>query len=108
MPSHKKPVSSTAKSHSSVQGRVHAATVATPPLAAGEDYFGGPQQVPEQAVPQPKLPPRDDQERRARIAKVAYFKAAARGFTPGHEDEDWLNAEREVDAAIAASETTRH
>jgi hypothetical protein len=36
--------------------------------------------------------------RHAEIAAVAYSLAQARGFTPGHEVEDWLAAEREVDA----------
>ena len=31
-----------------------------------------------------------------RIAEVAYFKAEKRGFTAGHEAEDWLEAESEV------------
>lgn len=30
------------------------------------------------------------------IEKCAYFKAAARGFAPGHELEDWLAAEAEI------------
>ena len=34
----------------------------------------------------------------ARIAKRAYELAARRGFTPGHELEDWLQAEREIEA----------
>jgi hypothetical protein len=29
---------------------------------------------------------------------VAYFKAEKRGFAPGHELEDWREAEEEVDA----------
>ena len=36
------------------------------------------------------LPDRD-----AKIAELAYFKAENRGFTPGHELEDWLEAEGE-------------
>jgi hypothetical protein len=36
--------------------------------------------------------------RHAEIAAVAYFLAQARGFAPGHEVEDWLAAEREVNA----------
>ncbi|HZL96313.1 MAG TPA: DUF2934 domain-containing protein [Vicinamibacterales bacterium] len=32
------------------------------------------------------------------IAERAYFKAERRGFSPGHELEDWLAAEREVSA----------
>ncbi len=30
----------------------------------------------------------------ARIAELAYFKAEERGFEPGHELDDWLEAER--------------
>ena len=40
------------------------------------------------------------QERHKRIQELAYFKAQARGFAPGHELEDWLEAEREVDEAM--------
>lgn len=35
--------------------------------------------------------------RRARIALAAYLRAEARGFSPGSELDDWLQAEREVD-----------
>ena len=31
----------------------------------------------------------------ARIAELAYGKAESRGFEPGYELEDWLEAERE-------------
>ena len=31
-----------------------------------------------------------------RIAALAYFKAEARGFWPGHELDDWLAAEEEI------------
>ena len=31
-----------------------------------------------------------------RIATTAYYLAAARNFEPGHELEDWLEAERQV------------
>jgi hypothetical protein len=41
---------------------------------------------------------RSEDERRREIAEAAYFKALCRGFAPGHEREDWLAAEREVDA----------
>jgi hypothetical protein len=34
------------------------------------------------------------------IAERAYFKALSRGFEPGFELDDWLEAEREV-AALA-------
>jgi hypothetical protein len=35
------------------------------------------------------------------IAKAAYFRAERRHFEPGHELEDWLAAESEVDRRIA-------
>ncbi len=33
------------------------------------------------------------------IRELAYFKAERRGFNPGHELKDWLEAEREVGLA---------
>ncbi len=42
----------------------------------------------------------DPEKRAALIAEAAYFRAEKRGFAPGHETEDWLAAEREVDAAL--------
>lgn len=38
----------------------------------------------------------DQDDRWQQIALAAYFKAEARGFIPGHELDDWLDAEREV------------
>jgi len=35
-----------------------------------------------------------------RIAEAAYYKAEARGFEPGFEVDDWLNAERELSTDI--------
>jgi hypothetical protein len=35
-------------------------------------------------------------DRDARIAELAYLKAESRGFEPGYELEDWLEAEREL------------
>ena len=63
--------------------------------ATGTDQaFGNP---PESVKDDRKLP----QERRQRIALAAFFRAEARGFAPGAELEDWLAAERELDAAEA-------
>jgi hypothetical protein len=42
-----------------------------------------------------------DDPRQDAIAKAAYYRAEQRGFAPGHEMEDWLDAEREVAAAEA-------
>jgi hypothetical protein len=38
------------------------------------------------------------EDRDYRIALRAYYKAEARGYEPGHEIQDWLDAEAEVDA----------
>ena len=42
------------------------------------------------------------QERRKLIMKAAYFRAMRRGFDSGHELEDWLAAEAEVDQRLDA------
>ncbi len=34
-------------------------------------------------------------DRDTKVAELAYFKAESRGFEPGHDLEDWLEAERE-------------
>jgi hypothetical protein len=36
------------------------------------------------------------------ISEAAYFRAEARGWVPGHEIEDWLAAELEIDETIKA------
>ena len=41
--------------------------------------------------------------RHAMIAASAYLRAERRGFAPGHETEDWLAAEAEVDALLKVS-----
>ena len=45
--------------------------------------------------------PRVAEDRGVSIAKLAYLKAQHRGFAPGHELEDWLAAEDEVDQRLA-------
>jgi hypothetical protein len=45
------------------------------------------------------LPPAAE-DRHERIAKAAYLRAARRNFAPGHELEDWLAAEQEVDRQL--------
>ena len=39
--------------------------------------------------------------RRLMIAEAAYYISASRGFEAGREMEDWLLAERQVDAVLA-------
>ena len=40
-------------------------------------------------------------ERRGMIALSAYLRAERRGFAPGGEAEDWLAAEKEIDALLS-------
>ena len=49
------------------------------------------------SAPKTPLNPPTQQDRLAMIAEVAYFAAQGRGFEPGHELEDWIAAEKEVD-----------
>jgi len=37
------------------------------------------------------------EDREARIAEAAYWRAERRGFAPGSELDDWLSAEKEID-----------
>ena len=37
-----------------------------------------------------------------RIAALAYFKSQARGFSPGHELDDWLEAEQEINGSSSS------
>jgi hypothetical protein len=53
-------------------------------------------------TPTETAPLLDPERRRALIAEAAYFRAERRGFEPGHETEDWLAAELEVDTALTA------
>ena len=39
-------------------------------------------------------------DRLRRIAEAAYRRAQSRNFAPGHDLEDWLEAEKEIDAGI--------
>jgi hypothetical protein len=39
-------------------------------------------------------------DRDSMVARAAYFRAEHRSFEPGHELEDWLSAEREIDALL--------
>jgi hypothetical protein len=58
--------------------------------------------VRKKAVKAPVSPAISEDIRRAMIAEAAYLRAERRGFAPGHEEEDWLAAEAEVDALLEA------
>ena len=50
---------------------------------------------PTDIFPASQDPQPSDKDRISRIAESAYYKAEARGFSPGHELDDWLAAEAE-------------
>ncbi|MCC7461782.1 MAG: DUF2934 domain-containing protein [Gammaproteobacteria bacterium] len=50
----------------------------------------------------------DAGERESMIAEAAYFRAEARAFEAGHELEDWLAAEREVDLLLEGERLVDH
>jgi len=50
----------------------------------------------------PKPPGISAEERYKMIARLAYLRAEKRGFAPGHELDDWLRAESEVDQRLRA------
>ena len=44
----------------------------------------------------------DPETRRMMIAEAAYYVAEKRGFAPGGELQDWIEAEAQIQARIAA------
>lgn len=48
----------------------------------------------------------DPELRAALIAEAAYYRAQQRGFAPGHEVQDWLAAESDVDGRLMRAENT--
>ena len=44
----------------------------------------------------------DEEAKRRLIADIAYLAAERRGFSPGYEIDDWLQAEQEVEASMEA------
>jgi hypothetical protein len=55
--------------------------------------------LPSKEPSMPRLSAELLQQRQRQIAELAYYKAQQRGFEAGHELEDWLAAEAEVDKA---------
>lgn len=47
------------------------------------------------------MPEQTIAEREAQIAIAAFYFAEARGFEPGHDLDDWLRAEEQIDAGHA-------
>ncbi len=43
----------------------------------------------------------DEEVIRSYISEAAYYKAEQRGFAPGHEQQDWLEAEEEIKSCLS-------
>lgn len=46
-------------------------------------------------------------ERLRMIEMAAYFRSERRGFAPGHEFEDWVAAEAEIEVLVPAAPVTK-
>lgn len=80
-----------AASKTALTAGVARAPVATPKAKTGKSMA--------QAPSQPVL---SAQERDKLVAQAAYFRAEKRGFAPGYELQDWVEAEAEVKRLIGA------
>jgi hypothetical protein len=71
------------------------------PVAAAEGSPGAQEETVTQPVTADKTY-RTDEMRQEEIARRAYYRAEARGFSPGYEMEDWLTAEKEINERMGA------
>ena len=76
-------------------------STAVAPMIAREGAQPGIEVVETAEVAEHSAPPAATREQR--IAERAYLRAEQRGFAPGGEVEDWLAAERELDAQATAA-----
>ncbi len=60
--------------------------------------------IPRRSPSGPALSP-DSSAYRELVAIAAYYRAERRGFAPGGELEDWLDAEREVAARLGEAQS---
>jgi hypothetical protein len=56
-----------------------------------------PRAAPRKGTSTESAPAAPAKSRETVIAELAYFRALERGFTPGHETEDWFEAEAEFE-----------
>lgn len=75
------------------------ATLSAAPSGRGEASPGSFSVDPSPFTQRPVLDPESSAYREL-VAIAAYYRAERRGFVPGSEIEDWLDAEREVAARI--------
>ena len=61
-----------------------------------------PPEMPNEQIPEETPAFIEHDRRHALIEQQAYYRAEERGFEPGHELDDWLTAERDVDQALTS------
>jgi Protein of unknown function (DUF2934) len=99
------PVAATPVVNAAVHATLNTAGSAesTPAVKARKRRTGAKQ---DQAVITTTLTPSvTEDQRRGMIALSAYLRAERRGFSPEGEAEDWLAAEKEVDALLNSGQT---
>ena len=100
----------TAGSNSATQQQPAAAQPSPQPTGAAERMSGSRNARPRGAPPPvtntvSHLPSSADREaRRRRVAEAAYYRAQRRGFAPGGEVDDWLEAEKDIDNTDAGTD----
>ena len=62
-----------------------------------KDIKAAPPAAPVAPAPQPQSASSDSRARHERISVAAYYLAERRGFAPGGEVQDWLEAEKAID-----------
>jgi Protein of unknown function (DUF2934) len=78
---------------------VEPAPISVTPSARSEASTGSFSKDPSPFTRHPTLSPESSAYREL-VAITAYYRAERRGFAPGGEVEDWLDAEREVAARL--------
>jgi hypothetical protein len=56
-----------------------------------------PPDMPQPPAGEPDTAATNAEQRHHRISEAAYYRAQRRGFAPGADQEDWLEAEKEID-----------
>ena len=57
-----------------------------------------PPDAPKPPAGEPNTAREDAEQRHHRISEAAYYRSQHRGFEPGGEDDDWLEAEKEIES----------
>jgi hypothetical protein len=85
------------------------------PMASEQDIQEGAARMPLSELPgpttteNPRKPARpSDEEIYFLIQESAYYKAEARGFSPGYEEQDWLEAEAQIKAQLGYGSSERN